>query len=88
MIKDKLIQISEHKFVELSLLRFNPKVWKYHFSFVDLSCTLSIRGDHSPSFSFRMALLGLRVVEFHFYDNRHEDEEMRYRPNYKMGTRR
>ena len=37
-------------------------------------CSFRWKGDHTPYFDIVLVLLGMRIFEFSFYDDRHKDD--------------
>ena len=37
-------------------------------------CSFRWKGDHTPQFNIILVLLGFRIFEFDFYDDRHKDD--------------
>lgn len=67
-----ILDIGKHKVLEL----WGPKFWKFRqITLTDLHCTFRWKGDHAPEFVFNLCILNLELIQIHFYDTRHEDDQ-------------
>ena len=61
-----------HKAIELYMFEFT-KPSRGYTSFFNLDASMRLTGDHSPQFSLWLSVLWFKLIEFSFYDTRHED---------------
>jgi hypothetical protein len=69
-----VFKLSKHKTLEVYAPRLPADRWRKGISILGGSCSVHWRGDHAPSFYLELCVLGIQLIEIHFYDSRQEED--------------
>jgi hypothetical protein len=67
------VPVGKHKGMELVL--FNKLLGNHQKNIFCFDCYYIPRGDHAPHFNILMIVWNMTIIEFSFYDLRHNDEK-------------